>query len=68
MPELCGRRYRRAELLRRIEIRCVDKGYLAIVLSSRGDAQLEARSIETLLSLKIAGATTNTRSRCPCLA
>lgn len=45
-----------SELVRRIEIRCVDKGYLAIVLSSRGDAQLEARSIETLLSLKIAGA------------
>lgn len=45
-----------SELVRRIEIRCSDNGYLAIVLSSRGDAQLEARSIETLLSLKIAGA------------
>ncbi|MBN9026091.1 LacI family DNA-binding transcriptional regulator [Kaistia sp. MMO-174] len=45
-----------SELVRRIEMRCVERGYLAIVLSSRGDAQLEARSIETLLSLKIAGA------------
>lgn len=45
-----------SELVRRIETRCVERGYLAIVLSSRGDAQLEARSIETLLSLKIAGA------------
>lgn len=45
-----------SELVRRIEIRCVESGYLAIVLSSRGDAQLEARSVETLLSLKIAGA------------
>ncbi|BCP51942.1 LacI family transcriptional regulator [Kaistia sp. 32K] len=45
-----------SELVRRIEMRCVDRGYLAIVLSSRGDAQLEARAIETLLSLKIAGA------------
>jgi len=45
-----------SELVRRIEMRCAERGYLAIVLSSRGDAQLEARSIETLLSLKIAGA------------
>jgi LacI family repressor for deo operon, udp, cdd, tsx, nupC, and nupG len=45
-----------SELVRRIEIRCVESGYLAIVLSSRGDAQLEARAVETLLSLKIAGA------------
>jgi len=45
-----------SELVRRIEMRCVERGYLAIVLSSRGDSQLEARSIETLLSLKIAGA------------
>ncbi|WEK49390.1 MAG: LacI family DNA-binding transcriptional regulator [Candidatus Kaistia colombiensis] len=45
-----------SELVRRIEMRCVERGYLAIVLSSRGDAQLEARSIEMLLSLKIAGA------------
>ena len=45
-----------SELVRRIETRCVESGYLALVLSSRGDPQLEARSIETLLSLNIAGA------------
>jgi LacI family repressor for deo operon, udp, cdd, tsx, nupC, and nupG len=45
-----------SELVRRIEMQCVERGYLAIVLSSRGDAQLEGRSIETLLSLNIAGA------------
>jgi DNA-binding LacI/PurR family transcriptional regulator len=45
-----------AELVRHIETRCIRAGYLAIVLSSHGDRQLEARAIETLLSLKIAGA------------
>ncbi|MQT11869.1 LacI family DNA-binding transcriptional regulator [Segnochrobactrum spirostomi] len=45
-----------SELVRRIEESCAASGYLVIVLSSRGDPQLEGRSIETLLSLKIAGA------------
>jgi LacI family repressor for deo operon, udp, cdd, tsx, nupC, and nupG len=45
-----------AELVRRIELRCNRAGFLAIVLSSHGERQLEARAIETLLSLNIAGA------------
>lgn len=45
-----------AELVRRIELRCHQAGYLAIVLSSHGQRQLEGRAIETLLSLNIAGA------------
>jgi LacI family repressor for deo operon, udp, cdd, tsx, nupC, and nupG len=45
-----------AELVRRIELRCNRAGYLAIVLSSHGERQLESRVIETLLSLNIAGA------------
>lgn len=45
-----------AELVRRIELRSNRAGYLAIVLSSHGERQLESRAIETLLSLNIAGA------------
>ena len=45
-----------SELVRHIEMRCAVSGYFVLVLSSRGDPQLEARSIDTLLSLKIAGA------------
>ncbi len=45
-----------SELVRCIEARCMANGYLLIVLSSRGDPELEGRSIEMLLSLKIAGA------------
>jgi LacI family transcriptional regulator, repressor for deo operon, udp, cdd, tsx, nupC, and nupG len=45
-----------SEMVRHIEMRCALDGYLVLVLSSRGDPSLEARSVETLLSLKIAGA------------
>lgn len=45
-----------AEVIRHIETRCLEAGFLAIVLSSHGDPELEARAIETLESLKIAGA------------
>lgn len=45
-----------AELIRRVELRSIQAGYLAIILSSHGDRQLEARAIQTLQSLKIAGA------------
>lgn len=45
-----------SELVRHIEFRCSQSGYFVLVLNSRGDARLEARSIDTLLSLKIAGA------------
>jgi LacI family transcriptional regulator, repressor for deo operon, udp, cdd, tsx, nupC, and nupG len=44
------------EMVRNIEIRCAVDGYFALVLSSRGDPLHESRSIDTLLSLKIAGA------------
>lgn len=43
-------------LTRRIELIANASGYLAIVLSSDGDAQLEARAIETLRSMNVAGA------------
>lgn len=45
-----------AEIVRQIEIRCVEAGYWAIVLGSHGDAEREANAIEMLYSLRIAGA------------
>lgn len=45
-----------SEMVRNIEMRCAQDGYFVLVLSSRGDPLYEARSVETLLSLKIAGA------------
>jgi LacI family repressor for deo operon, udp, cdd, tsx, nupC, and nupG len=45
-----------SEMVRHIEMRCALDGYFVLVLSSRGDPLLESRSIDTLLSLKIAGA------------
>jgi len=45
-----------AEVVRNIEIRCIQAGYLALVLSSHGEPELEARAIQTLQSLKVAGA------------
>ena len=54
VPDLADPFY--AQLVRHIELRCNASGLFILVLSSRGDARLEARAIETLLSLKIAGA------------
>lgn len=45
-----------AEVVRQIEIRCVQAGYWAIVLSSHGEDALEANALDTLRSLKISGA------------
>lgn len=45
-----------ANVVRHIELNCSANGYLVIVLSSRGDPQMEARSLDTLLSLRVAGA------------
>lgn len=45
-----------AEVVRQIEVRCVEAGYWAIVLSSHGQSALEANALDTLRSLKIAGA------------
>ncbi|MCW6509164.1 LacI family DNA-binding transcriptional regulator [Lichenifustis flavocetrariae] len=45
-----------SQMVQHIEGRCKALGLFLLVLSSRGDAKLEARAIETLLSLKIAGA------------
>ncbi|WP_434113562.1 LacI family DNA-binding transcriptional regulator [Paraburkholderia caffeinilytica] len=44
------------ELVRRIELRCIELGYLALVLSSHGDEKTEAKSLQTFMSLPIAGA------------
>ncbi len=45
-----------AQIVQHLEEHCAGLGLFLLVLSSRGDAKLEARAIETLLSLKIAGA------------
>jgi DNA-binding LacI/PurR family transcriptional regulator len=45
-----------AEVVRQIEMRCVQAGYWAIVLSSHGQSALEANALDTLRSLKISGA------------
>ncbi len=45
-----------AAVVRHIELNCAANGHLVIVLSSRGDPQMEARSLDTLLSLRVAGA------------
>ena len=45
-----------AEVVRQIELRCVQAGYWAIVLSSHGQSSLEANALDTLRSLKISGA------------
>ena len=45
-----------AEVVRQIELRCLQAGYWAIVLSSQGESSLEANALDTLRSLKISGA------------
>ena len=45
-----------AEVVRQIELRCMQAGYWAIVLSSHGQSSLEANALDTLRSLKISGA------------
>ncbi len=45
-----------SELVRHVEGHAHAAGLFLLVLTSRGEARLEARAIETLLSLKIAGA------------
>jgi DNA-binding LacI/PurR family transcriptional regulator len=43
-------------LTRRVELIANDAGFLAFVLSSDGNAEMEARAIETLKSMNVAGA------------
>lgn len=45
-----------AEMARMIERRCIDAGYWPILFSSHGQRQLEINALETLKSLKPAGA------------
>lgn len=45
-----------AEMVRQIESRCLYAGYWAIVLSSHGREDLESNALDTLRSLKVAGA------------
>lgn len=45
-----------AEMVRQFERRCLEAGFWLIVLSSDGDPQHEKRAIQTLLSLRLAGA------------
>lgn len=45
-----------AEVVRQIELRCLQAGYWAVVLNSHGESALEANALDTLRSLKISGA------------
>ena len=45
-----------AEMARMIERRCIDAGYWPILFSSHGQRQMEIKALETLRSLKPAGA------------
>lgn len=45
-----------SELVRLVERRCAAAGLFLMVLSSGGEAALEAKAVETLLSFKVAGA------------
>jgi LacI family transcriptional regulator, repressor for deo operon, udp, cdd, tsx, nupC, and nupG len=45
-----------AEIIRQFEMQCLSRGYWAVTLSSHGDKQIEAKAVQTLLSLKVAGA------------
>lgn len=45
-----------SEIMRHIEMRCLEAGYWPIVLSSHGESELENNALETLSSLKLAGA------------
>lgn len=44
------------EIVRQIELRCVQAGYWAIVQSSHGQSSLESDALDTMRSLKISGA------------
>jgi LacI family transcriptional regulator, repressor for deo operon, udp, cdd, tsx, nupC, and nupG len=45
-----------AEIVRLIEMRCIEAGYWAIVLSSHGETDLELNALDMFRSLKLAGA------------
>lgn len=45
-----------AEMVRQIETRCLEAGYWAIVVSSHRREDLESNALDTLRSLKVAGA------------
>lgn len=45
-----------AEVVRQMELRCLQAGYWAIVLSSHGQSSLEANELDTLRSMKFCGA------------
>jgi LacI family transcriptional regulator, repressor for deo operon, udp, cdd, tsx, nupC, and nupG len=45
-----------AELVERIELRALGHGYWTIVLNSHGERSMETRALETLMSLRVAGA------------
>lgn len=45
-----------AELVERVELRALRHGYWTIVLNSHGDRSMETRALQTLMSLRVAGA------------
>lgn len=45
-----------AEVVRQIELRCIEAGYWAVVIGSQGERSLEVNALDTLRSLKISGA------------
>jgi LacI family transcriptional regulator, repressor for deo operon, udp, cdd, tsx, nupC, and nupG len=45
-----------AELVERVELRALRLGYWTIVLNSHGERSMETRALQTLMSLRVAGA------------
>lgn len=45
-----------SEIVRRLEVRAIEAGYWPLLLSSHGSAELEARGVDTMRSLRVAGA------------
>jgi LacI family transcriptional regulator, repressor for deo operon, udp, cdd, tsx, nupC, and nupG len=45
-----------AELVERVELRALRHGYWTIVLNSHGERPMETRALQTLMSLRVAGA------------
>ena len=45
-----------ADLVERVELRALQEGYWTIVLTSHGERAMEARAIQMLMSLRVAGA------------
>lgn len=54
VPQLLDPFY--TEIVRRIEVRAMEAGYWPLLMSSHGSAELEARGVDMMRSLKVTGA------------